>query len=95
MHPSMPTWGIGVHAAAGRRHRRRNAIPAAPIEFHNNKEMAMAPLLMRLLLIVVLALGLSGCELIVDIFQAGVWMGVILVIAVIALIIWGVVRLFR
>lgn len=55
----------------------------------------MAPLLMRLLLIVVLALGLSGCELIVDIFQAGVWMGVILVIAVIALIIWGVVRLFR
>ncbi len=55
----------------------------------------MASPLLRLLLIVLLALGLSGCELIVDIFQAGVWMGVLLVIAVIALIVWGVVRLFK
>lgn len=55
----------------------------------------MASALLRLLLIVVLALGLSGCELIVDIFQAGVWAGAILVIAVIALVIWGVVRLFK
>ncbi len=55
----------------------------------------MASSLLRLLPIFMLVLGLSGCELIVDIFQAGVWMGVILVIAVIALIIWGVVRLFK
>jgi uncharacterized membrane protein YcjF (UPF0283 family) len=55
----------------------------------------MASPFLRLLLIVMLALGLSGCELIVDIFQAGVWMGVLLVIAVIALIVWGVMRLFK
>jgi hypothetical protein len=35
---------------------------------------------------------LTGCDLIVDIFQAGVWVGVILVIGVIALIIWMVSR---
>jgi hypothetical protein len=33
---------------------------------------------------------LTGCDLIVDIFQAGVWVGVILVIGVIALIVWMV-----
>jgi hypothetical protein len=37
-------------------------------------------------------LGLSGCEIIGDIFQAGVWVGVLLVIGVIALIIWMVSR---
>jgi hypothetical protein len=33
---------------------------------------------------------LTGCDLIVDIFQAGVWVGVILVILVIGLIVWMV-----
>ena len=31
---------------------------------------------------------LTGCELIGDIFQAGVWVGVILVIGVVGLIFW-------
>jgi hypothetical protein len=31
---------------------------------------------------------LTGCEIIGDIFQAGVWVGVILVVLVIALIVW-------
>jgi len=31
---------------------------------------------------------LSGCEIAGDIFQAGVWVGVILVIAVIAGVVW-------
>jgi hypothetical protein len=35
-------------------------------------------------------LSLSACELIGDVFQAGVWVGVILVIGVIALIVWMV-----
>jgi TRAP-type C4-dicarboxylate transport system permease large subunit len=33
---------------------------------------------------------LTGCELIGDIFKAGVWVGVILVILVIAVIFWVV-----
>jgi hypothetical protein len=33
-----------------------------------------------------LALALSGCEVIGDIFQAGVWVGVILVVGVLALV---------
>ena len=31
---------------------------------------------------------LAGCELVGDIFQAGVWMGVILVILVVGLVVW-------
>lgn len=55
----------------------------------------MLPPFVRLLLIMLLGLSLSGCELIVDIFQAGVWAGAILVIAVIALVVWGIARLFK
>jgi hypothetical protein len=33
-------------------------------------------------------LALSGCEMIGDIFQAGVWVGVLLVVGVIALMVW-------
>jgi hypothetical protein len=34
------------------------------------------------------ALGLSGCDLIGDIFAAGVWVGVIAVVLVVGLIVW-------
>ena len=34
------------------------------------------------------AVTLSGCEMIGDIFQAGVWTGVLLVILIIGAIIW-------
>jgi TRAP-type C4-dicarboxylate transport system permease large subunit len=37
---------------------------------------------------------LSSCEVIGDIFQAGMWVGVVIVIAVIALI-WWLVSRFR
>jgi hypothetical protein len=33
-------------------------------------------------------LTLTGCEVVGDIFKAGVWVGVILVVAVIAIIAW-------
>jgi hypothetical protein len=39
-------------------------------------------------MLIVFALALSGCELIGDIFQAGIWVGAILVIGIIALIVW-------
>ena len=35
------------------------------------------------------ALALSGCEIVGDIFKAGVWVGVLLVLAVIGIIVWG------
>jgi hypothetical protein len=42
--------------------------------------------LFALLLLVSTLVG--GCELIGDIFQAGVWVGAILVIALIAVVVW-------
>ena len=32
--------------------------------------------------------ALGGCELIGDVFQAGMWVGVIVVVAIIALVLW-------
>jgi hypothetical protein len=37
----------------------------------------------------------TGCELVKGIFKAGVWTGVIGVLAVIALVIYGLTRLVR
>lgn len=39
-------------------------------------------------------LSLSSCELIADIFYAGIWVGVILVIAIVAIIIWLIRKIF-
>lgn len=50
--------------------------------------MSQSPGLATLLIVSTLALG--GCELAGDIFKAGVWVGVILVIGIIGLIIWMV-----
>jgi hypothetical protein len=38
------------------------------------------------------ATALSGCEIAGDIFQAGVWVGVLLVIGVVALVVWLISR---
>jgi hypothetical protein len=44
----------------------------------------------RLLFVVLffLVFALTGCQIIGDIFKAGVWVGVILVIAVIGIVAW-------
>jgi uncharacterized membrane protein YkvI len=39
-------------------------------------------------ILIVFAVTLSGCELIGDIFKAGVWVGAILVIGIIVLVVW-------
>lgn len=39
------------------------------------------------LLLILLTL-LSGCELVGDIFEAGLWVGVIIVVLIIAIVIW-------
>ena len=40
------------------------------------------------MLLVISTMILGGCELVGDIFQAGVWMGVILVVLVVGLVVW-------
>lgn len=46
-------------------------------------------------LIVLLAVTLTSCELVGDIFQAGMGVGIFIVIAVIAVIIWIISRFRR
>jgi hypothetical protein len=45
-----------------------------------------------ILILLFSAMTLIGCEVVGDIFQAGVWVGVILVIGIIALIVWLVAK---
>jgi hypothetical protein len=48
----------------------------------------MANAVARLLLVLLLALATAGCELAGDIFQAGMWVGVIMVALAIGLVLW-------
>ena len=50
---------------------------------------------LQVLLLAVLSLGVAGCELIGDIFQAGLVVGLILVLLVVALIAWIAGKLRR
>lgn len=45
--------------------------------------------------LVLSSLGLAGCELLVGIFRAGVLVGVVVVIGIIGLLIWGILSLLR
>ena len=51
--------------------------------------------LMRILLIVLLAVSASGCELIGGIFKAGVWVGAIGVVLIVVLIVVVVGKMRR
>ena len=46
-------------------------------------------------LLLVLMVGLSSCELVGDIFQAGMTVGIIVVVVIVALLIWLVSRFRR
>ncbi len=50
--------------------------------------------LLPLSLIALFCTVLSSCELVGDIFEAGIWTGVIIVVIVIALVIWLVSKVF-
>ena len=41
-----------------------------------------------------MAVGISGCEVIGDIFKAGLWVGIIIVVIIVALVVW-LIRKFR
>jgi hypothetical protein len=43
-------------------------------------------------LLLISALSLAGCEIIGDIFKAGVWVGVLLVIGIIGIVVWFMTR---
>jgi hypothetical protein len=48
--------------------------------------------LMRIMLIVLLAIGAAGCELIGGIFKAGVWVGALTVLVVAVAVFWLVAK---
>jgi hypothetical protein len=79
---------LGRTSSGAARKRKRNKPLGALCE--NCQEITMRESALLLLTAVVPILGLSGCEIVGDIFQAGVWVGVLLVVGVIALIIWMV-----
>jgi hypothetical protein len=44
------------------------------------------------MILIIFIVSLAGCELAADIFKAGVWVGVLLVIAIIGVIVWAISR---
>lgn len=58
----------------------------------NSTTMKNLPL-SQLLIFALLATTLTGCELVGDIFEAGIWVGVIVVVLVIVFIFW-IIRKF-
>ena len=57
-----------------------------------NRKMPMKHFSYLFVLLLLSTLTLTGCEAIGDIFKAGVWTGVLLVILVIGVIVWLVTR---
>jgi hypothetical protein len=51
--------------------------------------------LVQLLLAILAAFALTGCELIGNIFEAGVWVGVILVVVVVVFVGWIMAKFRR
>ena len=51
------------------------------------------PLALRIYAVLVLALLSAGCELAGDIFQAGLWVGIIMVVGILALVMFAVAKL--
>ena len=45
-------------------------------------------LLSRLFLIVLLAMTVAGCEVVGGIFKAGMWVGIIMAVIIVALLMW-------
>lgn len=47
-----------------------------------------SPNLSYLLILLVMLFTFTGCDVLLDIFEAGMWIGIILVVLVIALVVW-------
>jgi hypothetical protein len=57
------------------------------------QEVTMRQIIAPFPLLLVFAVSLAGCQIVGDIFKAGVWVGVIAVVGVIALVIWLISRM--
>lgn len=66
----------GRHLACGRASERS----------HRANRWRMRMRVLTVLLLLLVTTTLTGCELIGDIFQAGIWVGVIAVLAILALV---------
>jgi hypothetical protein len=76
--------------------RPRSAGRGMRIAFATPMALARRPEHRTLLIAALLASpALTGCELIKGIFKAGVWTGVIGVVIVVALIVWGLSKLAK
>jgi hypothetical protein len=62
------------------------------VDFKNFSK-SVIPYILNISLLIMLMLSFTGCQLIGDIFRAGVWVGIIIVIIVIALLVW-IIRKF-
>jgi hypothetical protein len=69
-----------------------NKIIKLMVDFKNFSK-SVIPYILNVSLLIMLMLSFTGCQLIGDIFRAGVWVGIIIVIIVIALLIW-IIRKF-
>lgn len=47
-----------------------------------------SPNLSYLFILVLMLFTFTGCDVVLDIFEAGMWVGIILVVLVIALVVW-------
>ncbi|QRR01621.1 hypothetical protein [Dyadobacter sandarakinus] len=46
------------------------------------------------LVVLLIAVSFTSCQMVGDIFKTGVWTGIILVVAIIAIVIWALSRVF-
>jgi hypothetical protein len=62
---------------------------------HPGMRMPLTSVFARIALLLVLAITASGCELVGGIFKAGMWIGALGVVAVVALVLVAVMKLKR
>jgi len=86
---SLPGYFVGPRQARFRSEGRK-AIVVTLNNIKRARQREKSPLLA--LIATLLLIGVSGCEFIGDVFQAGVGVGVVLVLGVIALIVWMIAR---
>jgi hypothetical protein len=61
-------------------------------DFPANRRLSMKHSLYPFIFLLLSSVALTGCEAIGDIFKAGVWTGMLLVILVIGIIVWLLTR---
>lgn len=64
-------------------------------EFFSKKlKMKIMSRLYQIVILLTFSIGFTGCEFLGDVFKAGVWVGIIILIAIIAVVAF-IIKLFR